>query len=102
VAEKHKRDVQGRLQDGVRTDPMTVVDRKEYARAAQQVGLLTVPHMFTSSDPHSRFYIANFDGTWNDLGADPEHATNVGKLHLQSGRRPRNGQPNRAEPKEWR
>jgi peptidoglycan hydrolase-like protein with peptidoglycan-binding domain len=39
--------------------------------------------MFNSSDPHSRLYIANFDGTGNDLWADPEHATNVGKLHLQ-------------------
>jgi hypothetical protein len=81
---------------------MTAADRKVYARAAQEVGSLSVPRMFNSSDPHARFYVANFDGTGNDLGADPGHATNVGKLHLQSRRRPRNGRPNRAEPKEWR
>lgn len=83
MVEKHKRDRHGRLQDGVRTDPVTVADRKAYTRAAQEVGNLSVPRMFDSSNPHSRFYIANFDGTGNDLWADPEHATNVGKLHLQ-------------------
>lgn len=83
VVEKHKRDIRGRLQDAVRTDPVTAADRKLYAKAAQEVGGLSVPHMFSSSDPHSRLYIANFDGTGNDLWADPEHATNVGKLHLQ-------------------
>jgi peptidoglycan hydrolase-like protein with peptidoglycan-binding domain len=83
VVEKHKRDIRGRLQDAVRTDPVTTADRKLYAKAAQEVGGLSVPHMFSSSDPRSRLYIANFDGTGNDLWADPEHATNVGKLHLQ-------------------
>jgi hypothetical protein len=83
VVEKHKRDVRGRLQDAVRTDPVTAADRKLYAKAAQEVGGLSVPQMFNSSDPHSRLYVANFDGTGNDLWADPEHATNVGKLHLQ-------------------
>jgi hypothetical protein len=83
VVEKHKRDFKGRLQDSVRTDPVTAADRKAYAKAAQEVGGLSVPHMFNSSDPHSRFYIANFDGTGNDLWKDPEHATNVGNLHLQ-------------------
>jgi Uncharacterized alpha/beta hydrolase domain (DUF2235)/Putative peptidoglycan binding domain len=83
VVEKHKRDIKGRLQDGVRTDPVTAADRKAYASAAREVGGLSVPRMFNSSDPHSRFFIANFDGTGNDLWKDPEHATNVGKLHLQ-------------------
>lgn len=83
VVEKHKRDIRGRLQDAVRTDPVMAADRKLYAKAAQEVGGLSVPHMFSSSDPRSRLYIANFDGTGNDLWADPEHATNIGKLHLQ-------------------
>lgn len=83
MVEKHKRDIRGRLQDAVRTDPVTAADRKLYAKAAQEVGGLSVPHMFSSSDSHSHLYIANFDGTGNDLWADPEHATNVGKLHLQ-------------------
>jgi hypothetical protein len=83
VVEKHKRDSRGRLQDAVRTDPVTDADRKVYAKAAQEVGSLSVPHMFRASDPHSRLYVANFDGTGNDLWADPEHVTNVGKLHLQ-------------------
>jgi len=83
VVEKHRRDLKGRLQDSVRTDPVTAADRKAYAKAAQEVGDLSVPRMFNSSDPHSRFYIANFDGTGNDLWKDPEHATNVGNLHLQ-------------------
>nr|WP_063570513.1 DUF2235 domain-containing protein [Luteibacter rhizovicinus] len=83
VVEKHKRDSKGRLRDDVRTDPVTAADRKAYTKAAQEVGDLSVPRMFNSSDPHSRFYIANFDGTGNDLWKDPEHATNVGKLHLQ-------------------
>jgi hypothetical protein len=83
VVEKHRRDIRGRLQDDVRTNPVTPADRKLYTKAAQEVGGLSVPHMFSSSDPHSRLYIANFDGTGNDLWADPEHATNVGKLHLQ-------------------
>jgi hypothetical protein len=83
VVEKHKRDLKGRLRDDVRTDPVTTDHRKAYTKAAQEVGDLSVPRMFNSSDPHSRFYIANFDGTGNDLWKDPEHATNVGKLHLQ-------------------
>jgi peptidoglycan hydrolase-like protein with peptidoglycan-binding domain len=83
VVEKHKRDIKGRLQDGVRTDPVTAAERTAYARAAQEAGELSVPRMFNSSDPHSRFFVANFDGTGNDLWKDPEHATNVGKLHLQ-------------------
>ncbi len=83
MVEKHKRDSKGRLRDDVRTDPVTAADRKAYTKAAQEVGDLSVPRMFNSSDPHSRFYIANFDGTGNDLWKDPEHATNVGKLHLQ-------------------
>ena len=83
VVEKHKRDIKGRLRDDVRTDPVAAADRKAYTKAAQEVGDLSVPRMFNSSDPHSRFYIANFDGTGNDLWKDPEHATNVGKLHLQ-------------------
>jgi hypothetical protein len=83
MVEKHKRDIRGRVQDAVRTDPLTPGDRKLYTRAAQEFGSLSVPHMFNSSDPRSRLYIANFDGTGNDLWADPEHATNVGKLHLQ-------------------
>ena len=83
MVEKHKRDSKGRLRDDVRTDPVTAADRKVYTKAAQEVGDLSVPRMFNSSDPHSRFYIANFDGTGNDLWKDPEHATNVGKLHLQ-------------------
>ena len=83
MVEKHKRDSKGRLRDDVRTDPVTAADRKAYTKAAQEVGDLSVPRMFNSSAPHSRFYIANFDGTGNDLWKDPEHATNVGKLHLQ-------------------
>ncbi|PTR35149.1 putative peptidoglycan binding protein [Luteibacter sp. OK325] len=83
MVEKHKRDSKGRLRDDVRTDPVTAADRKAYTKAAHEVGDLSVPRMFNSSDPHSRFYIANFDGTGNDLWKDPEHATNVGKLHLQ-------------------
>lgn len=83
MVEKHKRDTKGRLLDDVRTDPMTAANRKAYASAAREVGDLSVPRMFNSSDPHSRFFIANFDGTGNDLWKDPEHATNVGKLHLQ-------------------
>ena len=83
MAEKHKRDTRGRLQDAVRTDPVTTADRKLYAKAAQEIGGLSVPHMFSAADPHSRLYVANFDGTGNDLWADPEHATNVGKMHLQ-------------------
>lgn len=83
MVEKHKRDAKGRLQDGVRSDAMTAVDRKLYAKAAQEVGTLSVPRMYDSLDPRSHLYVANFDGTGNDLWADPEHATNVGKLHLQ-------------------
>lgn len=83
MVEKHKRNGQGRLQDSVRTEPLTTAGRKAYAKAAQEVGALSVPRMFTSSDPHSRFFIANFDGTGNDLWKDPEHATNIGNLHLQ-------------------
>jgi hypothetical protein len=62
---------------------MTSADRDSYARAAAEIGRLNVPRMFDSSDPHSRLFIANFDGTGNDLWDDPEHATNVGKLHVQ-------------------
>jgi hypothetical protein len=95
VVERHKRDSQGRLQDGVTTEPVTADDRKAYAIAAQEVGGLSVPRMFNSSDPHSRFYVANFDGTGNDLWADPEHATNIGTLHLQLVETSRN------EPRVW-
>jgi hypothetical protein len=83
VAEKHMRDSRGRLQDGVRTNAATAADLAGYARAAAEIGRLKVPLMFDSSDPHARLFIANFDGTGNDLWDDPEHATNVGILHVE-------------------
>lgn len=85
MVEKHKRDIRGRVQDAVRTDPVAAADRKLYAKAAQEVGGLSVPHMFDWSDPHSRLCIANFDGAENDLWADPEHATNVQKAGISPG-----------------
>jgi hypothetical protein len=60
---------------------MTRIDRLAYARAYAEMRGMVVPRLFDASNPHSRLYIANFDGTGNDRENDPEHETNVAVLH---------------------
>jgi hypothetical protein len=64
-------------------DPWTAADRTAYSRALDDVAAMAVPRMFSSVNPHSRLYVAHFDGTGNHLGTDPEHLTNVGLMYLK-------------------
>ena len=83
MAEKHKYDKQGRLEDDVSTYRITSQDRDAYLAAERALQTLQVPKILNSNDGNSRAFIANFDGTGNDVGGDLSHATNVGIFSLQ-------------------
>lgn len=83
MVEKHRMGPSGLLQDGVTTDSMTQIDEIWYASARSELSRMNVPRLINVGNPHVRIFFANFDGTGNDLHADPEHSTNVGDLHAQ-------------------
>ncbi|MGE7137812.1 peptidoglycan-binding protein [Luteibacter sp. NPDC031894] len=85
----------GLLHDGVRANPVTPADHGWYAAAGSELAAFSVPRMFDTANPHARLFVANFDGTGNDVVSDREHVTNVGTLHLQLEELGRN------EPRVW-
>ncbi|WOB51667.1 hypothetical protein NYR97_10130 [Xanthomonas hydrangeae] len=55
-----------------------------YNNATQALSAQEVPILVDSAQPHSRLFIAAFDGTGNNLYKDaPEHRTNVAESYLQ-------------------
>ncbi|UPG85729.1 DUF2235 domain-containing protein [Luteibacter aegosomatis] len=81
--EKHKKDGQGRLTDGVDSHPISNADREAYDEVAKQLSSLNTPKFLTREDRNQRLFIADFDGTGNDIDGDPMHGTNVGLIYDQ-------------------
>lgn len=69
--------------DDVEVDPISQSGLDGYARARQQLARFQVPQLVGADKPHSRMFVASFDGTGNDKYADPERMTNIGILDDQ-------------------
>jgi hypothetical protein len=81
--EPHKRDKDGRLQDGVATYPADAHDMQTFVDARDALSQLPAPTLYRSNNPHERLFVAAFDGTGNDANRDPAHMTNVGRFRDQ-------------------
>ncbi|QWP75140.1 DUF2235 domain-containing protein [Lysobacter sp. K5869] len=78
----------GKNPDGVKTYPADQHDLDSYVQASAALSQLQSPKLLDSQDPHTRLYVACFDGTGNSIhGTDPKNHTNVAEVakQLQSG-----------------
>jgi hypothetical protein len=89
--EKHKQGEDGLLQDGVSYYAADARQLETYVDASRQLASFQAPVLVHASNPHEKLFIASFDGTGNDVVHDPNHATNVAKIHDQVVRE---GNPN--------
>ncbi|NII72048.1 hypothetical protein FHW84_000604 [Dyella sp. SG562] len=89
--ETHKPDADGILNDGVGTYPADAARLQSYDTARDQLAKFEAPVLIHANNPHERVFVAAFDGTGNDVAHDPEHATNVAKIHAQIQERNRGG-----------
>ena len=83
MTEKHQIDKNGKLIDGVSSYAMSQSDRESYMLAEQALQRLRVPMLLDKRDEHARLFLANFDGTGNDVSKDLNHATNIGLFSKQ-------------------
>lgn len=79
--DKHKAGADGIPQDGVSSYPATDQQMATYRQAHDALAQFSAPILIRSDDSHARLYVASFDGTGNDAVKDPEHRTNVWKIH---------------------
>lgn len=78
----------GKHPDGVKTYPADAHDLDSYVQAGRALSQLQAPRLLDSADPHSRLFVACFDGTGNSMyGTDPKNHTNVAEVakQLQNG-----------------
>ncbi|MFC6841444.1 T6SS phospholipase effector Tle1-like catalytic domain-containing protein [Xanthomonas theicola] len=54
-----------------------------YEQSRHALAQFQAPRLVSGSNPHSRLFVASFDGTGNDKYKDPEHITNIGILDDQ-------------------
>ncbi|MFC3277827.1 phospholipase effector Tle1 domain-containing protein [Xanthomonas fragariae] len=69
--------------DGVETYPATAQDLAVYQKSRDALSQFQAPLLVSQNNPHSRLFVASFDGTGNDKYKDPEHITNIGTLDDQ-------------------
>jgi hypothetical protein len=70
--------------DGVDVAIASAEKLASYEKAAKEISQFEPPRLHdTRTDPHSRLFVALFDGTGNDVVKDPQHASNVGLLKKQ-------------------
>ncbi|MGV7202016.1 phospholipase effector Tle1 domain-containing protein [Xanthomonas citri] len=69
--------------DGVETYPATAQDLAEYQQSRHALAQFQAPLLVSQNNPHTRLFVASFDGTGNDKYKDPEHITNIGTLDDQ-------------------
>ncbi|PPJ44294.1 hypothetical protein C0075_27480, partial [Rhizobium sp. KAs_5_22] len=70
--------------------PATQHDMDSYVEASQALSQLRAPKLLDSQDPHTRLFVACFDGTSNSMyRSDPKNHTNVAEVakQLQNGLR---------------
>lgn len=91
MKESHKRSSDGQLLDGVRGHTPFPIDMRVYQSTINESRDFNVPLITPSDETHVRVFIANFDGTGNDMVSDPAHMTNVGWMHDQLRRRSKDG-----------
>ncbi|MCX7514863.1 T6SS phospholipase effector Tle1-like catalytic domain-containing protein [Frateuria hangzhouensis] len=84
----------GLLNDGVSSYPASASDMLFYRDASASLSRFKAPTFLRSNDPHTRLFVAAFDGTGNDKFKDPLHATNVAKIDGQIVDLLDNGQQN--------
>ncbi|TLX22995.1 T6SS phospholipase effector Tle1-like catalytic domain-containing protein [Thermomonas fusca] len=71
--------------DGVRVDPATPADLETYAEASRQIGRMQAPLLHRQDKVDSRLFVMAFDGTGNDMDAQPrENWTNVALIYEQA------------------
>ncbi|MDV2451374.1 DUF2235 domain-containing protein [Xanthomonas hortorum] len=69
--------------DGVETYPATAQDLAAYQQSRHALKQFQAPLLVSQKNPHTRLFVASFDGTGNDKYKDPEHITNIGILDNQ-------------------
>ncbi|WP_369943079.1 phospholipase effector Tle1 domain-containing protein [Xanthomonas medicagonis] len=69
--------------DGVETYPATAQDLATYEHNRHALAQFQAPLLVSQHNPHTRLFVACFDGTGNDKQKDPEHITNIGTLSNQ-------------------
>ncbi|MGN6282822.1 T6SS phospholipase effector Tle1-like catalytic domain-containing protein [Frateuria sp.] len=72
-----------RWPDGVEVRQAGKEALEGYALRRQQLSRFGAPLLVGTDSPHSRLYMADFDGTGNDKYQDPAHATNVARIYDQ-------------------
>ncbi len=75
-------------EDGLPNDDVThyaasAEQLRSYEAASEQLYRFKAPLLLDQSDPHSHLLFGLLDGTGNDAGQDPLHATNVAKFRDQ-------------------
>ncbi|UKR54097.1 DUF2235 domain-containing protein [Xanthomonas fragariae] len=65
------------------TYPATARDLADYERSRQTLAQFQAPLLVSQQNPHTRLFVACFDGTGNDKYKDPEHITNIGVMYDQ-------------------
>ncbi|WP_235430169.1 T6SS phospholipase effector Tle1-like catalytic domain-containing protein, partial [Xanthomonas albilineans] len=69
--------------DDVETYPATAQDLAAYAHSRHALAQFQAPLLISQQNPHTRLFVACFDGTGNDKNKDPQHITNIGILYDQ-------------------
>ncbi|WP_235430498.1 DUF2235 domain-containing protein [Xanthomonas sp. MUS 060] len=69
--------------DEVETYPVTAQDLAAYAHSRHALAQFQAPLLVSQQNPHTRLFVACFDGTGNDKYKDPQHITNIGILYDQ-------------------
>ncbi|SBV52897.1 hypothetical protein XBLMG947_3698 [Xanthomonas bromi] len=69
--------------DDVETYPATAQDLSAYENSRHALAQFKAPTLVGQQNPHTRLFVASFDGTGNDKHKDPEHITNIGILDDQ-------------------
>lgn len=65
------------------TYPATAQDLAVYLQSRHALTQFQAPLLVSQKNPHTRLFVACFDGTGNDKYKDPEHITNIGTLYDQ-------------------
>ncbi|WP_230598944.1 T6SS phospholipase effector Tle1-like catalytic domain-containing protein [Xanthomonas albilineans] len=69
--------------DAVEVYPATAQDLAIYAHSRHELAQFQAPLLVSQQNPHTRLFVASFDGTGNDKYKDPKHITNIGILSNQ-------------------
>jgi hypothetical protein len=83
MSDEHQLGKDGIRNDGVRYYEIDAGRLQSYTDAAKALSQFRAPVLVHATEPHQRLYVAVLDATGSDVYKDPEHATNVAKIHKQ-------------------